>query len=181
MTTKTRNRKSCTVGVAVTQREKAIFTTWCKQRDCTPSRMLRSLIHELCNDVAAQSNQPRPPMTMRMEMRWMPEELRTLEAWAASEKCTPQEVVRKVIRIRLYKCPTFNPLELRTVLESNRQVAALGRNINQIARHLNENRSWPASVHASELMQLRAKLNEHIEHVREMILINFLRFGGVES
>ena len=65
--------------------------------------------------------------------------------------------------------------EIEALGESNYQLLSIGRNLNQIARRLNEGRFEPVTVEAIE--QLRTHIDKHIDMVSSAIRASLERWN----
>jgi hypothetical protein len=62
-----------------------------------------------------------------------------------------------------------------TVGESNYQLLAIGRNLNQIAKRLNQ--GLPETSLAKEINQLRQVMNEHVDQVNKAMRASLDRWS----
>lgn len=88
--------------------------------------------------------------------------------------------VRSLIRATLARTPHFNEEELHELREANRQLAALGRNINQIAKTLNMSADNAHHAIAIDLKQLRETIEDHRGTIVSLVREN-LRSWGVQN
>jgi len=75
--------------------------------------------------------------TISISIRLRAHEKKALFDLAEKRGVSASEVARRLIREAVYHGPTFFEDELKQVIALNREVAAVGRNLNQIARRVN--------------------------------------------
>lgn len=92
----------------------------------------------------------------------------------------PAAWVRSLIRSTLAQTPHFNDEELHELREANRQLAALGRNINQIAKTLNMSADNAHHAMAIDLKQLREMIEDHRKAAGSLVREN-LKSWGVQN
>ncbi|RYZ91437.1 MAG: plasmid mobilization relaxosome protein MobC [Proteobacteria bacterium] len=103
----------------------------------------------------------------RFEILLTPSEKKAIEERAEFERCSQRRWVIDAIRAGLTKEPQFGMKEIETLGESNYQLLAIGRNLNQIAKALNEGRR--DSVTLDSITHLRKIINQHTETVSTAI------------
>lgn len=89
-----------------------------------------------------------------------------LEARAENYGQVPSRWISSLVQTHLMEKPIFRQEELSALLASNRELAAVGRNVNQMAKHLNASPSDIAEVRL-ELLHL---MYGEIELLRKSIL-----------
>lgn len=96
------------------------------------------------------------------------EEHQLLTAAATVEGLRRTEWIVKLIRTTLLRQPQFNRTEVDALAESSRQLAAIGRNLNQIARTLNMDPNASRSVTVERVETLSAEIKRHCALVAEL-------------
>jgi len=99
----------------------------------------------------------------RYEILLTSSEKKALFARADGEFCSPRRWLVDLIRRALTNEPQFSTKELEKLGESNYQLLAIGRNLNQIAKKLNEGQIAPLTV--SDIGRLRKEIDKHTEIV----------------
>jgi hypothetical protein len=175
-----------TIAAAATPTEKAGFEAFCAEKGLGPGQMLRLMLSRVCPDVfggsqvegegAAQADRviKHEPLYLRLD-KPMAVEIRQR---AAREGTTPQGWIRRLIRSTLHQAPQFSRDEENALLESNRELAHLGRNINQIAHQLNISLSAVDLANAEVLEGLAAEIAAHRAKVSKLINASWGRYGG---
>ena len=91
------------------------------------------------------------------------------------ERCSQRRWVVDAIRAGLTHEPQFGMREVEALGESNYQLLAIGRNLNQIAKRLNEGHLEPVTVETIE--RLRARVDKHIDAVNSAIRASLERWN----
>ena len=110
-----------------------------------------------------------------------PAEVKDIRQRSKREGTTPQGWVRRHIRSTLHRAPQFNRDEENALLESNRELAHLGRNVNQIAHQLNISLNASDQINAQRLEVLARAIEAHREKVYALINAIWGRYGGGEG
>ena len=173
-----------TIAAAATPSEKAGFAAFCAGKGLAPGQMLRVMLSRVCPEVfgGEQADVPvaseRPvksgPLFLRLESAVVVE----VRQRAAQEGTTPQGWIRRLIRSTLQQTPQFSRGEENALLESNRELAHLGRNINQIAHQLNISLNSTDLVNAEVLEALTAEIEAHRAKVSRLVNASWGRYGG---
>lgn len=93
------------------------------------------------------------------------------------ERCSQRRWIIDAIRAGLTREPQFSMNEIDALGESNYQLLSLGRNLNQIAKRLNEGNFAPVTVQAID--QLREKIDKHTDAVSTAIRASLERWDIV--
>lgn len=170
------------LGVRLTDAEKRAFRLFCNDRDKTPSAMLRLMLSRVCPGEIEPGDLPtRAAKDTPLFLRLNKPEVVSIRERAKREGTTPQGWVRKLIRANLRKTPQFTRDEESALLQSNRELAHLGRNINQIAHNLNISLNATDLVNAERLEALACELNAHRARVSALINASWGRFSEGEG
>ncbi len=168
-----------TIAIAVTAREKAAFLSFCEQRNLLPSQMLRLMFVKVCPEVVDTPVTPeRTPKHAPLHLTLPHEDAAAVRDKAAQEGTTPQGWIRRLIRTTLHQEPQFSRDEENALTASNRELAHLGRTVNQIARTLSEADHGNESPHATVLASLARTIDEHRTKVAALINASWGRYGG---
>lgn len=137
--------------------------------------LVNAMLLALLDDDQAETPHIEPvagQMTMCRSEFWIPEFLRVaLLRRAKEEGFKPARWVSLLVQANLMAGGVLTDDELFSVKESNRELAAIGRNINQIAKAINEEVAMGRNLSASGQvkMDLLGKLQECIESNRSAI------------
>jgi hypothetical protein len=102
----------------------------------------------------------------RLEVRFTPTEHHEIAARSEAEGCSPQRWVINSVRASLTNKPQFTMETTKALWESSGQLRAIGRNLNQIAKQLNEGGS--ETITQSEITQLSEYIYKHTEIAAEL-------------
>lgn len=154
----------------------------CLRQGSTPSDGLRQIIVRLLNSSATDAS-PTPskheqPDTSRrrLELRLTETEYARIEALALQQGMSANRWVIHLIRANLSGEPQFGMTELRTLGESNSRLLAIGRNLNQIARHMNAGRALETAVTAERIDTLTRHIKTHTARVADIMRANIDRW-----
>lgn len=151
---------------------KAPWVEWCKQQHLTPSQALRQLLRQTLE----RASRPRPTLhrivsrrgerpTRQVSFRLTPSEYAALSARAKTEGYRPTHWLIGLIRVQLTRQPSLSEPERQAVAHSTKQLLALGRNLNQIARALNTAPAQQAAVRLALLTDLSARIRIHVDQI----------------
>jgi hypothetical protein len=91
------------------------------------------------------------------------------------ERCSQRRWIVDAIRAGLTHEPQFGMKEVEALGESNYQLLSIGRNLNQVAKRLNEGRLEPITVETIE--RLRTRIDKHIDAVSSAIRASLERWN----
>lgn len=112
----------------------------------------------------------------RLEIRPTPSEYDALVKIAEARECSVQWWVISLIRAALTRGLTVGGAELKALSESNYQLMAIGRNLNQIAHHINADPSKHDMLRAAQIADLTARIDEHRKQVAALIYASSQRW-----
>ena len=104
---------------------------------------------------------------VRFEILMTKSEKAAVEERANLERCSQRRWIIDAIRAGLTHEPQFSMDEIDALGESNYQLLAIGRNLNQVAKAMNEGRRDSVTVESIE--RLRAIIDAHTEKVSRAI------------
>ena len=154
---------------------KAAWELHCQAKGLKPGAALRALIQM---DVARSGEKATPPAAQqvehpdrgrkrRAEIRVTPTELEAVDVRAEAEGCSRQVWLVNVVRGTLTKQPQAGMHEVKSLGDSNYQLLAIGRNLNQIAKRLNEGHSDALTTKYVE--RLREEIRAHAKKVSKVM------------
>lgn len=103
------------------------------------------------------------------------------KARAQARNMAPSRWVAALVQSNLTALPVLTHQEVNAVVAANRELAAIGRNINQIARALNENYRDVELARVDRLQQLLAVLVSDRAAIHALIQASRQGWGAVES
>lgn len=154
---------------------KAQFIARAKANDMSESGLVGLLVKTFLNNNPDESHDAPTDDARKTERQWFrlnPAERALLKARAKQRHMRPATYARATMRAHLYSAPQFDDEELACLRDANRQLASLGRNINQIARALNTSLDNAHLAQAVNFSQLRAALEDHRKVVMDLVKAN---------
>lgn len=128
-----------------------------------------------------QQTNEAPPLEpkQRFEILLTASEKSAVAKRAHIERCSMRRWIIDAIRVGLTHEPQFGMDEIQALGESNYQLLAVGRNLNQIARHLNGGAYEPVTVERIEA--LSGLIEKHTEIVSQAIRASLERWNIDDS
>ena len=149
------------------------WLSYCRRNDKKAAATLRALMRYLIQDdmphevqqwVAEQvEGKPDDGPKQRMELRFTPTEYQSITNRAEAEGCSPQSWVINCVRASLTHEPQFTMETTKALWQSSYQLRAIGRNLNQIAKQLNEGKS--GTIKPEQLEKLASFIYKHTDKV----------------
>jgi hypothetical protein len=151
---------------------KAQWVAYCERLGKTPGAALKEAIEQQMHKV---SNDPKPAPyrqvrespdygpKVRMEFLLTPSEKAALAERAELEGCSQRRWIIDAVRAGLTHEPQFSTDEIQALGESNYQLLAIGRHLNQIAKHLHAGERDASA--RSTIESLRRLIAKHTELV----------------
>ena len=169
-----RNLNLC---AAVTRSEKQAFHAFCEAHEMSPSAMLRLMLSKVCPDISPGEAPDRAAKTAPLFLRLRAEEVKDVRARAKSEGISAPGWVRRVVLAVLRKAPAYTKQEEIALLSSNAELLALGRNINQIAHHLNIHPEATDRITIAAINDLSALIRRHWDTVSVLLNASWGRYS----
>ena len=140
--------------------------------------MLRLMLSRVCPGEIEPGDLPEKvaketPLFLRLPYA----EVKEIRQQSKREGITPQGWARKLIRATLQRAPQFTRDEENALLQSSRELAHLGRNVNQIAHQLNISLNASDQMTAQRLEVIAKVIEAHREKVYALINANWGRYG----
>ncbi|GAW87315.1 conserved hypothetical protein [Bathymodiolus platifrons methanotrophic gill symbiont] len=125
--------------ITLKEKEKEAWESFCSSQKMTGSGMLRKLItHVTKGQIIFNSKKNKTPKEGIISMRFNSKDVEEIEKRAKKEGFENRsQWGRALILNKIDNHPTFTIEEIKAIVESNRQLSAIGRNLNQITRALN--------------------------------------------
>jgi hypothetical protein len=86
--------------------------------------------------------------------------------------------VTSLVLSALHREPVLNSDEIAVLRESNRQIAAIGRNLNQLVRALHTDARISNRITRAEVKILGDQIEDHVSKVAELLEKNLNRWEG---
>lgn len=85
---------------------------------------------------------------------------------------TSSEILLKLIRRQIAGDPYFSQAEVAALREANRQLIAVGRNLNQLMRSINSGKSGEVKFNQEDMSLLRERVLNQSESISDLIQAN---------
>lgn len=163
---------------------KARWVDYCGSLGKTPGAAIKEAIEQQL-EKAGKFPQPKTYQQMheapddepkaRFEILMTQSEKAAVLERANLERCSQRRWIIDAIRAGLTCEPQFGMKEIDALGESNYQLLSIGRNLNQVAKRLNEGNLAPGTVHAIE--QLRERIDKHTDVVSNALRASLERWS----
>ncbi len=117
----------------------------------------------------------------RQEIRLANSEIDGISELAQAFGASRRAYLVNLVRGHLLRKPQLGMTELAVIGESNKQLAAFGRHLNQIAKKLNSGENIEAHSVAQALNRLKEEIDEHLAYVHKVMRSNLDRWSIVEA
>jgi hypothetical protein len=161
---------------------KGLWIDYCKRHDEKPGAALKRIICSLmsrekkstsaANEIVGKADNTRGRMEIRLSMS----EHAALDKLAENTGLTVNRYLVQLARAHLIKKPQFSIPEIEALSESNLQLLALGRNLNQMARALNAEDPDEHRPTVKDIKSLTEKIYQHTHMVSNLISSNLERW-----
>lgn len=175
------------VKARVTAGMKDAFDRYASAKNATPAAGLKALVQHVVRSAQIDAGEMTPPKapplrSERVTVRFSTEEIQALQP-LAQEFGGVREWIVALVRSRIRPgAPQFTLKEVQALYESNRELWALGRNVNQIAHAMNLDMQQSGRLEGSvaklrELESLKADIDRHTARVLTMCNESFSRWS----
>ena len=149
------------------------WLAYCTANGVTPSEATRDVVRKLIQRSPAnpapatevQGTRDEGGRKIRKEVRLTESEALHAERMAAASGFSVQMWIAALVRAQLTQNPQFGQREQELLGESNYQLLALGRNLNQIAKSLNTAPQDRRVYRIDQIDDLRASIKAHVKRV----------------
>jgi hypothetical protein len=118
-----------------------------------------------------------PKLKRGLEVRFTQSEREALKARADEDGFATSNLwIAALVRANLTEKPQFGKREIEALGESNHQLLAIGRNLNQIARALNAQRGNTTQYDAELVEELCAAVKRHVSKVGDLLRASLFRW-----
>lgn len=162
---------------------KGPWTEWCATRDLTPSEAVRRVLRRVLDGNPKSEFAPHPADfdvegcdgRRRLEIRLTPAEHLALTAVADREGMSLPRWLTGLVRLNLTGEQQFGEGEVEALTRSSQVLLALGRNVNQIARNMNQ-RVDRDELTLAQIEYLADLIKKHTEAVSAVLTANSRRW-----
>lgn len=159
---------------------KGEFTAWCKRQGVTVNDAVRQMVARVLGmdvrqlpHVASADGDGR----VSVKVQFSRDEYEAVSRTAGHMGFTLSRFLVAMVRAQITGDPQLGERELAALEASNYQLAAIGRNLNQIARALNAQPVAAAQPHRLALVDaLRGEIDAHLKAVHAMQRANLARW-----
>jgi hypothetical protein len=160
----------------ISRDSKQRFSRAAKAQELSESALLRrlveaSLIATATFDIAAAEPAEPVASTGRISVRLRHDDLVLLRERARARELPRSTYVSYLVRAHLRVQTPLPTAELEVLKRSVAEVGAIGRNINQIARAVNQ-QQWPAGPNRADLLSILRALTALRDHTKALINAN---------
>jgi len=159
------------------------WSDYCEALGKKPGAALKEAIEQ---QLAKAAKNPPPPLRqtgeapddepkVRFEILMTKSEKAAVQERANLERCSQRRWIIDAIRAGLTREPQFGMKEIDALGESNYQLLAIGRNLNQVAKAMNEGRRDSVTIESIE--RLRGIIDAHTEKVSTAIRASLERWN----
>ncbi len=158
---------------------KRAWSALCKDSHVSEADMLRKMIERVTGGVVASGEaEAEEPKSGKITMRFTAREQRQILERAKREGFPNRtNWATAVVLASLHSDPVLNDKELTILRESNRELSAIGRNLNQVARALNIEFRESDKLKLEGIEALAQRIEQHKDQVAELISRNMSRWG----
>ncbi|ECM0205887.1 MobC family plasmid mobilization relaxosome protein [Salmonella enterica subsp. enterica serovar Muenchen] len=142
--------------------------------------MLGLLLEKVTEGVVSNSpNGMNEPRTGQVAIRLLPTDIHSMTERAKAEGFPSRTTwLTNLVLATLSKEPVLTDAEVNALRGSNRELAAIGRNLNQIARALNVEFRDSDKLNKELIERLLEQIDGHRDKVSNLIDRNMNRWGG---
>ena len=153
------------------------FKDLCVKRGLSESEQLRSLVVAETQLASAQPSQAIAPIHPdgsnadldRMTVRMPGFVMDGAKDRARTQGMAPSRWVAALVQSNLTAQPVMTDVEVEALLASNRELAAVGRNLSQVVRALNASGLEVDKVHLEALTELSAAVTSNRSEIRRLV------------
>jgi mobilization protein NikA len=156
---------------------RAQLLTWCGHKGLSQSEAVRRWIRTGLSAAStptggeriATDEPPLPHVRRRITARFTEREVGEIQQRAREAGLSTSRCLAYWIRSNVHSPSIPQRALIEALTESNYQLAAIGRNINQIARALNQDAPRSQPEHAARLEQFQDQVREHLIRISAVV------------
>ncbi|HET9239192.1 MAG TPA: hypothetical protein VFO10_18170 [Oligoflexus sp.] len=158
------------------------WSDYCETLGKKPGAALKEAIQKQLENVKSQPEPLRQVQSssddqtkLRVEILLTPSEKTAIKSRAKLERCSQRRWIIDAIRAGLTREPQFEMKEIEALGESNYQLLAIGRNLNQMTKAMNEGCRDPSVLES--IQSLRRLIDAHTAKVSDAIRASLERWN----
>ncbi len=165
-----------TVKTLLSDLEKQNWQQFCDDCGISQSNMLRMMINKVTPDTGCDDDF-KEVKTDHVTIRFTNKLLKRISHQAKSEGYLSQSNwIRASVMANIFREPVLSQDEVQALRESNRYLAAIGRNLNQMTRVLNIDFRQSNKVNREFIEELNRRIENHKDEVSKLIDKNCRRW-----
>ncbi|MDT8880300.1 plasmid mobilization relaxosome protein MobC [Halomonas saccharevitans] len=166
------------VEARLTDSDKKAWTLFCKANGLRESDMLRRMIQRVAGGTVTLDGCKGETRSCKLTIRLSPTQDRWLAERAQKEGYSSRTSwVMAMVLAELHREPVLTDAEVSALRESNRELTAIGRNLNQVARALNIEFRESDNLKRDAIEKLVERIELHKEQVASLLSRNMNRWG----
>ncbi|PMR77774.1 plasmid mobilization relaxosome protein MobC [Billgrantia endophytica] len=165
------------VEARLTDTEKKSWTQFCRANGLRESDMLRRMIQRVAGKAEKAEDQKVETRSRKLTIRLSPTQDRWL-AQRAHKEGYPSRTswLTALVLAELHREPVLTDDEISALRESNRELAAIGRNLNQVARAINIEFRESEKLKQDAIEKLIERIEQHKDLVASLLSRNMNRW-----
>jgi hypothetical protein len=170
--------KHVVVKTRLSEGEKKAWVGFCQLAGEPESKMLRKMVLKVSGSAGASPpTKKREPNAGKVTVRLADSErCKLLEKVEREGYDNPTKWVTAVVKSALHREPVLTDNEVAALRESNRELAAIGRNLNQVARALNIEFRDSDRLKQETVEKLAERIEQHKDQVAALLSRNMRRW-----
>lgn len=166
----------------VTAEQKEAWKSFCKTQGVGESEMLGIILEKVtAGQVDTGFSETDEARSGQLSVRFHPKDFQRMTARAKADGFPSRTSwLNRLALTTLNKTPVLTELERNVLRESNRELSAIGRNLNQIARVLNIDFRESDKITKQAVEDLAGSIERHTEKVAALISKSLNRWGDDE-
>lgn len=158
--------------------EKKVWSHFCETAGKSEAVMLRQMILKVVTGVVPDEFSPRgEPKTGKVTVRLTESErVKMLDRAKREGYSNATSWTTAIVRASLHQEPVLTNDEVAALRESNRELAAIGRNLNQVARALNIEFRESDKLKQEAIEKLAERIEQHKDQVAALLTRNMSRW-----
>lgn len=171
--------KSYRIERRVTKEQKEAWQAFCHAQGVSESDMLGLMIEKVtAGSVALDHKGLKETKTDQLNIRLNTRDMKRITERAKAEGFTSRTAwLTAVAMANLNREPVLTESEIQALRTSNRELAAIGRNLNQIAKVLNTEFRESDKLNRQAVLALSEKIDSHREEVAGLLQRNLNKWG----
>lgn len=167
------------VKTRLSETEKKAWKSFCRMNNVSESDMLRMMIQRVSNEVIPikstdlSHDKKTSKITIRLTER---EHNKLVERTQKEGYVTRTKWTTSVVQAALHKEPVLTDIEINALRESNRELAAIGRNLNQTVKALNIEFREGDKLKQEAIENLMERIEQHKKQVANLLARNMNRW-----